>query len=336
MLIADEVHNLGSPATKKALIVNAGLRLGLSATPRRWFDEEGTQVLIDYFGCVCFEFGLEEAIGKYLTPYEYVPVPVHLTSAESAVYEDLTARISMLISAKQKPDEYDSVAEQLKKLQLERVRILGSAGNKLGSLLGIFREMLLTARKTGREVAHVLVYCAPGSHKGVLRALADLGLRCHEFVHSVPLAQRQKVLQDFASGLIQVIVAIKCLDEGVDVPSTQIAFMLASTSNPREFVQRRGRILRLAGGKETATIYDFIIVPRPEYVPLKREIDAGLLKREMPRFAEFASAASNEFQARNILWDLLDHYELLNLFDEKPWDMYYRIRQERQLTDAYL
>ena len=97
-----------------------------------------------------------------------------------------------------------------------------------------------------------------------MRAVANLGLRCHEFVHTVKLNNRHKILEQFASGDIQVIIAIKCLDEGVDVPSTRTAFFLASTSNPREFVQRRGRVLRLAEGKNKAEIYDFIVVPRPE------------------------------------------------------------------------
>ncbi len=126
-----------------------------------------------------------------------------------------------------------------------------------------------------------------------------------------------------------MIVAVKCLDEGVDVPSTRTAFFLASTSNPKEFVQRRGRILRLAKGKNKAILYDFIVVPRPEYVTQKRDVDASLLKREMPRFAEFASSATNEFEARSLLWDLLNQYEMLNLFDEKPWDIYHKLLKDR-------
>ena len=156
-----------------------------------------------------------------------------------------------------------------------------------------------------------------------------MGLKCHEFVHTVPIKKRQKILEQFNNGDIQVLIAMKCLDEGVDIPSTRTAFFLASTSNPKEFVQRRGRILRLAEGKNKATVYDFIVVPRAEFMPLKRDIDASLLKREMPRFAEFASAASNEFDARSKLWDLVNNYEMLNLFDEKPWDMYKRLIKDK-------
>lgn len=122
-------------------------------------------------------------------------------------------------------------------------------------------------------------------------------------------------------------MAIKCLDEGVDVPSTRIAFVLASSTNPREFVQRRGRILRTARGKSEAVIYDYIVVPPYERLSLKEDVDVSILKREMPRFAEFAFSALNEFQARSAVRDILDHYEMLNLLDEKPWDVYHNLRQ---------
>ena len=169
---------------------------------------------------------------------------------------------------------------------LERARLVASAEEKLERLLNILKEMIQDANEKHEELSHILVYCAPGTHKDVLCAIASLGLKCHEFVHTVPLNERQKILEEFASGNIQVIVAVKCLDEGVDVPATKIAFFLASTSNPKEFVQRRGRILRLSTGKRKSIIYDFIVVPRPEYIPLKRDVDASLLRREMPRFAE--------------------------------------------------
>lgn len=291
MIIGDEVHGLGAPILKQAMISNTDMRLGLSATPRRWLDEEGTKVIFTYFGPVCFEFPLEKAIGKYLTPYEYKPELVSLNVEEMELYEGLTAKITQLI--KMMRDNKIDAEEELKRLLLERSRIVASAEEKLDNLLILLRDTIGQSREKEKSLSHILIYCAPGSHKKVLRAVADLGLKCHEFVHTVSLNDRQKILEQFANGDIQVIVAIKCLDEGVDVPSTRTAFFLASTSNPREFVQRRGRILRLAEGKDKAVVYDFIVVPRPEFLPLKREIDAGLLKREMPRFAEFSSAAKN-------------------------------------------
>lgn len=330
MIIGDEVHGLGAPILRQALIPNTDMRLGLSATPRRWFDDEGTKVLFSYFGNVCFEFPLEKAIGTYLTPYEYRPELVNLNSGEMDLYEELTNKISkvatMLNGCNGKTNTENE--EILKKLLLERARFVASAEEKLEKLLNILKEMIQDANEKHEELSHILVYCAPGTHKDVLRAIASLGLKCHEFVHTVSLNERQKILEEFASGYIQVIVAVKCLDEGVDVPATKIAFFLASTNNPKEFVQRRGRILRLSTGKRKSIIYDFIVVPRPEYIPLKRDVDASLLRREMPRFAEFASSALNQFEAREKLWALINHYEMLNLFEEKPWDIYHKIKDK--------
>lgn len=324
LLIGDEAHGLGALHLRKALVDNAGMRLGLSATPRRWFDDEGTDTIFRYFGQTCFEYSLDQAIGKFLTPYEYYPQLVSLTSEETDQYEEITQKIvAIAASAEHDPE----IRERLKKLLLQRARIISSAQQKLPALLQLLRGMQEDYRQRGDELNGILIYCAPGRHKEVLQAVAALGLRCHEFVHEVSLADREKLLTQFDAGDIQVLVAIKCLDEGVDVPSTRIAFILASSTNPREFVQRRGRILRNSGGKDRAVIYDFLVVPPPERVALKLGSDVTILQREMPRFVEFASSAINQFNARAVVRDILDRLEMLNLLDEKPWDVYHTLKR---------
>lgn len=319
MLIADEVHDLGSRELRQALFPEAGMRMGLSATPQRWFDDEGTHFLLSYFDGVCFEYPLESAIGECLVPYEYNPVPVCLTETELQGYGELTAKVVAIAGrAKEDPE----IEERLKMLLLERARIIASADEKLPKLIEILRELMSSRRTSADELRHVLVYCAPGTHQEVLRSLSGLGLRCHEFVHTVGASERTRVLQSFADGDIQVIVAVKCLDEGVDVPATRTAFFLASTTNPREFIQRRGRILRKAEGKTKAIVYDFVVVPSTAQVERQDVLGASVLRREMPRFAEFSSSAMNQFEARSIIRDILDQYEMLNLLDERPWDLY--------------
>ena len=323
-LIGDEAHGLGALHLRKALLDNAGLRLGLSATPRRWFDDEGTDTIFSYFGPTCFEYTLDQAIGKFLTPYEYYPQLVCLTAEEIEHYEELTRKIvAIAASAKHDPE----IRERLQKLLLQRARIIASARQKLPALLQILRLLLEEYRQRGEERNGILIDCAPGGHKEVLQAVAALGLRCHEFVHVVSLSEREKLLIQFDVGDIQVLVAIKCLDEGVDVPSTRIAFILASSTNPREFVQRRGRILRKAKGKDRAVIYDFLVAPPPERMALKLGTDASILQREMPRFVEFASSATNQFSARVVVRDILNNFEMLNLLDEKPWDVYHTLKK---------
>jgi superfamily II DNA or RNA helicase len=318
LLVADEVHALGAGKLRNALATQAGMRLGLSATPRRWFDEEGTQVLLSYFAGIVFEFGLEEAIGNFLTPYDYNPVLVRLTPAEMVEYQELTARI--VLAAKMVEDD-DAAQGRLERLLLERARIIWAAENKLPTVLDLLRRVKAEAEENRQELGHLLVYCAPGEHRAVLQSISSLGLRCHEFVHSVPLRERRLLLEAFDRGEIQALVAMKCLDEGVDVPSTRTAIFMASTTNPREFVQRRGRILRRAPGKIAATVYDLIAVP-PADGGAWDDAGRSVLRREMPRFAEFSAAARNQYSARRIVRDLLDQYGMLHLLDLRPWDIY--------------
>jgi len=329
LVIGDEAHGLGAGHLRNAMSERAGLRLGLSATPRRWYDDEGTAAIVGYFGKTCFEFPLEKAIGTYLTPYRYYPEPVSLTDEELEEYEALTARITLLARAESTPEQQ----EKLKKLLLRRARLISSAEAKLPAMLSLLRQTMLRDQANGHETTGILVYCAAGTHQEVLRAVGGLGLRCHEFVHYVSLSERERLLRQFADGDIQALVAVRCLDEGVDVPATKIAFVMASSTNPREFVQRRGRILRLSPGKREAVIYDYIVVPSSARAPAAGEADVSILKREMPRFVEFASCAQNEFEARQVVRDLLDRYQMLNLLDEKPWDVYHQLRQWDWSTD---
>lgn len=324
LLIADEVHALGAKGLRAALIGDFAFRLGLSATPQRWFDPEGTQSVMTYFNGVCFRYPLEEAIGAELTPYEYVPVPVELSEAESNTYEALTAAIGRLANAANGHPEFEL---RLKKLLRDRVGLLWTAEAKLPRLLEMLKSMMTERALEGGELSHTLVYAAPGRHREVLTAISALGLRCREFVHTVPMAQREEVLAEFGEGALQVLVAIRCLDEGVDVPATRVAFFLASTSNPRQFIQRRGRVLRKSPGKTKATLVDFVVIPPRDAGSLSRSASESLLRREMPRFAEFSSAAGNCFAARRVLRPILDHFEMLQLLDEKPWDLYQKDRE---------
>jgi superfamily II DNA or RNA helicase len=329
LFVADEAHALGAVKLQSALLPGVAMRMGLTATPHRWYDEAGTEVLMKYFSGVAYEYPLEKAIGKCLVPYEYHPMPVNLTEDEETEFRRITDQIVSLRGLAQSDPQ---IEETIELLLIKRARLVAAARQKLPALIQKLRTLVEQERASGHEIRNVLVYCAPGTHSDVLTAVGELGLRCHEFVHTVDMATRERVLEQFASGDIQVLVAIKCLDEGVDVPSIQTAFFLASTTNPREFIQRRGRVLRLAEGKRRAVLFDFIVTPG-EGCPL--ETGQSLLKREMPRFAEFASAALNEFEARSKLHDIVDHYGMLNLFDERPWDVYRRLVVTKDIPDHF-
>jgi superfamily II DNA or RNA helicase len=291
------------------------LRLALSATPERYFDEQGTQFVLDYFGSVLQpELTLADAIRQgALVHYLYYPVLVELTEAETRIYARLTKRIGWTLMDEENTEDN----ETLTSLLMQRARLIGAATNKLQSL----RELMV-----GRmDTSHTLFYCGDGSVEGsvttesdsqlaaVARLLgAELGYRINTYTADTPLAEREDLRRQFESGELQGLVAIRCLDEGVDIPAVQTAVILASSSNPRQFIQRRGRILRPHPGKERATLFDMIVLP-PDLGRETLEVERNLLKKELRRLLEFADLADNAGEARIKLLQLQRRYGLLDM-----------------------
>lgn len=249
LLIADEAHHLGAERSRQRYPGRIPYRLALSATPDRWFDDAGTAALRAFFGETVFAFPLEKAIGVSLTPYYYHPHLVPLSEDEMAEYEALSIRIARTVGREEEEQQ-----EALKLLLLKRARLLNTAVNKPAVLSDLIdRE---------RRMSQTLFYCAPGQIDEVMRLVGwEKGILINQFTAEESTAERQRLLADFAQGNLQALAAMKCLDEGVDVPSTRTAYFLASSGNPREFIQRRGRILRKAPGKEYSVIHDLIAVP---------------------------------------------------------------------------
>lgn len=302
LLIADEAHHLGAERSRQNYPGQIPFRLALSATPERWFDAAGTAALRDFFGETVFAFTLEQAIGVSLTPYYYHPHLVSLTEDEMSEYEQLSLKIAQLFS-----QEDTDKQEALKMLLIKRARLLNTAANKLPTLADLLdRES---------AISHTLFYCAPGQIDDVMRLVGwEKGILLDQFTAEESIDQRQQLLTDFAIGNLQALAAMKCLDEGVDVPSTRTAYFLASSGNPREFIQRRGRILRKAPGKEHSVIHDLIAVPP---VNLDREsasfnAERSIIRRELERFREFANPALNKHQALDVIWSLASQYGLLD------------------------
>ena len=312
VLVADEVHHLGAIGSRKKLTNVFDCRLGFTATLDRWFDDVGTDALKEYFGGVVYEFTLEQAINEdFLCQYEYHPNLVELTDEELEKYERLTKKISKLFYS----ESSDEQNEHLEHLLRMRAKLLNNAENKLPVLLEIL------SGKTG-SLHHALFYCAPGQIDLVIPPLTDLGLRVAKFTAKESASERQVLLDMFASGHLDALVAMKCLDEGVDVPSTQTAYILASSSNPREFVQRRGRILRKAPGKEKAVIHDFIAVPPVTYQQYPNatfETERKIVEKELRRFNEFAGLALNKNQALVKMREFAKIYNLLGTLGEPGW-----------------
>jgi len=319
MVIADEAHNLGSNAYRGSLPENATYRLALSATPERWFDDVGTDALIDYFGPVAFELGLREAIEmKALCRYRYLPRLVPLTDSESAMYVELTAQIAKHIALGDDLSDADP-SSPIGFLLRKRAGILGHADGKLAVL-----RADVDAR---REVWYQLIYCAEGSRPSehgpseepgqisqVMRMVGnDLRLTAHTYIAETLRPDRQALLRRFGTGDdLRILVAMKCLDEGVDIPDARVGYLISSSSNPRQFIQRRGRLLRLAPGKNMAEILDYIAVP-PDGAPVNFDVERKLLTRELERAAEFGKLSENYADTLATLRPLKDRYGLQDL-----------------------
>lgn len=312
-LIADECHYFGIKSLRNNKFNDVEVKLGLSATPDRWWDEDGTNYLRDFFGETVYEYSLELAIhNNILTEYSYTPILTNLNDHEINNYEYLTGKIIRLILKKD-----SNFNDEIEELNRKRSLILSRAEEKVQKLLDIFNK------KDRKTTSHTLIYCAKGQINEITKQVSELGFRVHRFDSNVELKDRVKILNAFQKGEIQVLVAIKCLDEGVDVPSTRIAYFLASSSNPREFVQRRGRILRKAKGKSIAEIYDFIILPQMA----SESIFSSIVAKEMPRFAEFSKYAINQYTAREILRSHLTKHNLEYLMDKLPWEVYKEMKE---------
>lgn len=315
LIIGDEAHNLGATRLEASLPQEITLRLALSATPERYFDERGTERLFEYFGSVLEpEFTLKDAIAaKALVPYLYYPVLVELTEPEIERYEELTSRIGRAIGMGGNTDDN----ELLTALLMQRARLIGAATNKLDALRQIMSNRLQTK--------HTLFYCGDGSVEdevseesvrqleAVTTLLRDeLGYQVKPYTAETRLEEREELRYQFTHGALQGLVAIRCLDEGVDIPTIQTAVILASSSNPRQFVQRRGRILRSDPGKERAELFDMIVIP-PDLGRESWALERNLLRKELQRFVEFADLAMNNGQARKVLLPLQERYQLLEL-----------------------
>ena len=328
LLIVDEAHNLGATNIRKTLTEQYTYRLALSATFDRYMDEEGTSILYNFFGKKIIEYSLGRAIEeKMLTPYDYYPIVVYLTERELNEYNELSKKIKKETRIDEKGKVYFSKLGEM--LLIERSRIVAGATNKIKTLKKELQKY--------KEENNILVYCGATN---ILREEEDssitdekdirqidavkkmmyreLKMKVDRFTANESIKERMEIKDRFISGKIQAIVAIKCLDEGVNIPDIKIAFILASTTNPKEYIQRRGRVLRIAPNKEYAEIYDFITLPRDlrEAKILskeKLEYDISLLAKEIARMKEFSSLSRNNLSCKKLIMSINEVYEGFNL-----------------------
>jgi superfamily II DNA or RNA helicase len=291
LVVADEVHRVGATKARACLPPDAGARLGLSATPERAGDPEGTATIFRYFGDILQPvFALRDAIALgRLTPYAYYPERVALTAEESDRWGDLTKRIKRTYAQNYSAIERGEPHRGLKTLLIYRARIAKQAMQKTTAAVDI-----VTAHFVLRQ--HWLVYCDDQAQLGAIRqTLLDAGVDALEY-HSAMIGDRAATLDRYRSQG-GVLVSIRCLDEGVDIPEVSHAVIVASSRNPREFIQRRGRVLRTHPGKPEAVIYDLLVLPPA--ADGEGELDGPVLG-ELARAARFAEDARNNVAASKV------------------------------------
>lgn len=320
--IADEAHNIGSSSSLKHLPNNIKWRIGLSATPERIYDDFGSEKLYDFFNSrppeYTYRYTMKQAIEEnILCHYDYYPIFVELTDSEMIEYENISTRLRKFID----PDtgKYKQEAE---KLLLKRKRIIHKAENKKVAI-----SNLLEILKQKRKLDYTFVFVPEGYEPDysesdtydikqedihIIDEYAQMfkahGYSYHKYISG--LDDAPGILKSFSDGDIQILLSMKCLDEGVDIPRAEHAIFCSSTGNPRQFVQRRGRVLRKSKGKDKAKIWDLIITP-PNVINDLTSIERNMFVSEVKRIINFAALADNQI---DILYgELKDYCEMLRI-----------------------
>ena len=324
--VADEAHNIGSQNSLKHLPEMINWRIGLSATPERIYDDLGTEKLYEFFDSkppkYTYKYTMKQAIEEgILCHYDYYPIFIELTSSEMEEYERISDQLRKYIDAD--TGKYKPNAE---KLLLKRKRIIHKAENKKIAISDLLEEL-----KQKQKLDYTFVFVPEGYEPDysindsynidqddihIIDEYAQMfkehGYSYHKYISG--LDDAPSILQNFADGDIQILLSMKCLDEGVDIPRAEHAIFCSSTGNPRQFVQRRGRVLRKCKGKEKARIWDLIVTP-PNILDESNKIERNLFFNEVKRIVNFAALADNQI---DILYgNLLAYCETLkiNLFD---------------------
>lgn len=324
LLMVDEAHYFGAECIRKNLPEQFNYRLALSATIERHGDDEGTDAIFNYFGDKCIEYTIKMAMDAgQLTQYKYYPIPIYLTPEELSDYKMLSKEIAKYMVRGDKKHIPDAAKPYL----LKRAKLIAGAKNKITTLEKIMLDY--------KDKKHILVFCGAttiedsnANNNESLKQIELIGqllgnklkIKTGKFTAEETIKERQNIKKMFADGdMLQVLVAIKCLDEGFNIPEIETAFLLASTTNPKQYIQRRGRVLRLSEGKDFAEIYDFITLPRPleDVVSLtecEQKYERGLVKNEFNRMQEFNKISMNRFaNDDDFITKLIDVY---NLYDE--------------------
>ena len=339
LMIADECHNMASGSLVMRLKKIPYLRrIGLSATPDRQFDDAGNAKLRKFFGTeekYTYEYSMEDAIKNgVLCRYMYYPHLIRLTSDEMDAYIKISEKIAKYFNYD--TNEFTHIDDTLKMLLLARKRIIHKAENKLSTFINIIKKR----HEEKGNLKYSLVYVPEGNKPDYIDGgddydISDVIMDDSDAEHLINIyshaiteidervtvkkftsgqTDREQILADFANGKLQVLTSMKCLDEGVDVPRSEFAVFCSSTGNPRQFIQRRGRILRMHPDKSMAEVHDLVVVPEVSLNCNSYKLERSLLKTELKRVNNFALLSENPSYSEMELREVMEHYGL-NLYN---------------------
>lgn len=299
LLIVDEAHRFTQ--RPENLRRAYSYMLGLSATPINGKQNESGIALLDFFGGLAYNLPIEEALERnFLVHYNYFPVYVTATSAEEENFNAISSNMAGCFR-----DGVLIDRERFVKYVRARLRIMGMAEEKLARIKTFVDQI--------KEKDHFVVYCGDGRlfdeqdeeirHiQFVQNQMDDMGIRTSQFTANENMDRRMELVDMFNKQEIDALVAIRCLDEGINIPSIKSALILSSNDDYREFVQRRGRILRKYKGKKSADIYDVVVLPSA-MCPKMAII-------ELRRYYEYAKLALNKEERLVEMQTLLSQYGL--------------------------
>lgn len=300
LLIVDEAHRF--TVRPEDLHTTYKYMLGLSATPFSGTSAAKGNELMKFFGGQVFSLPIEDALERgFLVPYYYYPIYVYATDEEEERFNKYTRTIlgcfrnGVCIN----PD-------LLVKTLRNRLRVISMAEEKQTKIRTIISSVT--------ENDHFVVYCGDGRlfddstgeelrHiQSIKRVLSEYDYKASQFTATENMQERMQLVDSFNKGEISALAAIRCLDEGINIPSIKSALILSSNDDYREFVQRRGRILRTYKDKKSAKIYDVIVLPKSD--------TKQWAMIELRRFHEYAKLAINWDDLQDQLDDMLIQYGL--------------------------
>jgi superfamily II DNA or RNA helicase len=327
ILIADEVHNMGSIGFQKIIgSIHLEKRIGLSATPGRKYDEEGNQAIEAFFNDkppYIVALSMERALELgWLCEYLYFPHIVRLNEREHEEYMKISKQLYKFLDPVTKSYQKSPIVEML---LLKRKRIVHKAINKKAE----FKKIIDSEFAKRGNLKYTLIYVPEGIENDFEKddinaetdedivlideytkivSTTDESLMIKKFTSNSK--NREEILKDFEAGNIHVLTSMKCLDEGVDLPRSELAIFCSSTGNPRQFIQRRGRVLRLHKDKQYAIIHDLVVIPDVGQNENTFEMEKNIIKGELARVVDFSRIAINKMHTFDVLKGVLDYYNL--------------------------